>query len=112
MLRHICYETVDTGAFYVGRSWSQRGNIVRFNTFDTVRATERLAQKSCSQNAFYLDDRATLGSLIATTICAANGVMQRRCRLQTLIHLALYVCSFERSKYLVRAERKFVCQPW
>lgn len=57
VLRHICYETVDTGAFYVGRSWSQRGNIVRFNTFDTVRATERLAQKSCSQNAFYLDDR-------------------------------------------------------
>eukprot|EP01043_Picozoa_sp_COSAG02_P000046 COSAG02_NODE_1_length_108762_cov_456.708287_46_plen_93_part_00 len=58
MLRHICYETVDTGAFYIGRSWAQRGNTVRFNTFDTVRATERLAQKSCSQNAFYLDDRA------------------------------------------------------
>ena len=41
----------------VGRSWSQRGNVVRFNTFDTIRPTEKLAQASCSQNAFYLDDQ-------------------------------------------------------
>ena len=40
----------------VGRSWSQRGNVVRFNTFDTIRPTEKLAQNSCSQNAFYLDE--------------------------------------------------------
>ena len=46
----VCYECTDTGAFYVGRSWSQRGNIARYNTFDTIRPTERLAQKSCSQN--------------------------------------------------------------
>ena len=51
------YECTDTGSFYIGRSWSQRGNVVRFNTFDKVRPLERLAQKSCSQNAFYLDDQ-------------------------------------------------------
>ena len=28
-IKHSCYETIDTGAFYVGRSWSQRGNVVR-----------------------------------------------------------------------------------
>eukprot|EP00039_Didymoeca_costata_P013068 m.193312 g.193312 ORF g.193312 m.193312 type:complete len:730 (-) comp15666_c0_seq7:2429-4618(-) len=55
-ITHCSYECTDTGAFYTGRSWSQRGNVARFNTFDTIRATERLAQKSCSQNAFYLDD--------------------------------------------------------
>jgi len=41
----------------IWRSWAQRGNIARFNTFDTIRPTERLAQASCSQNAFYLDDQ-------------------------------------------------------
>ena len=55
-LSHVVYESIDAGAFYVGRSFAQRGNVVRFNTFDTIRPTERLAQASCSQNAFYLDD--------------------------------------------------------
>jgi hypothetical protein len=77
VLRHICYETVDTGAFYIGRSWSQRGNIVRFNTFDTVRATERLAQKSCSQNAFYLDDRATLVRIHCHYFCVLLWLIVR-----------------------------------
>jgi len=53
----MCFECTDTGAFYVGRSWSQRGNVARYNSFDTIRPTERLAQESCSQNAFYLDDQ-------------------------------------------------------
>ena len=44
ILQHCVYECIDAGAFYVGRSWAQRGNVVRFNTFDTVRPTERLAQ--------------------------------------------------------------------
>ena len=51
-ITHACYETIDTGAFYIGRSWSQRGNVARYNVFDTVRPTEKLAQTSCSQNAF------------------------------------------------------------
>jgi len=55
-IRHVSFECTDTGAFYVGRSWAQRGNVARFNEFDTVRPTERLAQRSESQNAFYLDD--------------------------------------------------------
>ena len=54
-IHHASYECTDTGAFYIGRSWSQRGNVVRYNLFDTVRPTEKLAQASCSQNAFYLD---------------------------------------------------------
>lgn len=58
LLSRAAYETTDVGAFYVGRSWAQRGNVVRFNTFDTVRPTERLAQGGgVSQNAFYLDDQ-------------------------------------------------------
>ena len=41
-LQHACYETSDASAFYVGRSWDQRGNIVRSNTFVDVRNTEKL----------------------------------------------------------------------
>lgn len=51
-ISHCSYECTDTGAFYVGRSWAQRGNVARFNHFDTIRPTEKLAQKSCSQNAY------------------------------------------------------------
>lgn len=39
-------------------SWSERGNVVRFNSFDTIRSTERLAQLDSSQNAFYLGESA------------------------------------------------------
>jgi len=56
VIRNSVYESIDAGAFYVGRSWAQRGNVARFNEIDTVRSTEKLAQASCSQNGFYLDD--------------------------------------------------------
>lgn len=76
VLRHICYETVDTGAFYIGRSWAQRGNTVRFNTFDTVRATERLAQKSCSQNAFCTQNTYLLFCVVVPpTYCSAVHIL-------------------------------------
>jgi hypothetical protein len=75
-IEHSCFETVDTGAFYVGRSWSQRGNVVRFNTFDTIRPTEKLAQASCSQNAFYLDDQMSGYDFYGNTVKnATTGVL-------------------------------------
>jgi hypothetical protein len=37
----LLYEATDSGAFYVGRSWTQRGNVVRGNTFRNIRATEK-----------------------------------------------------------------------
>lgn len=75
-LEHCVYECIDAGAFYVGRSWAQRGNVVRFNIFDTVRPTERLAQKSCSQNAFYLDDQMSGYDFYGNTIInATQGVL-------------------------------------
>jgi len=75
-IKDMCFETIDTGAFYVGRSWSQRGNVARFNTFDTIRATERLAQASCSQNAFYLDDQMSGWEFYNNTIInASTGVL-------------------------------------
>ena len=75
-LSHCTYETVDVGAFYIGRSWSQRGNVARYNTFDTIRSTEKLAQASCSQNAFYLDDQMSGWIFSGNTIInATTGVL-------------------------------------
>lgn len=75
-ISHVSFECTDTGAFYVGRSWAQRGNVARFNTFDTIRSTERLAQKSCSQNAFYLDDEMSGWDFYGNTILnSTTGVL-------------------------------------
>jgi parallel beta-helix repeat protein len=49
---------------------------VRNNLFDGVGATERLAQKSCSQNAFYLDDEMSGYQFYNNTIKnAAVGIL-------------------------------------
>ena len=29
----LCYEATDSGAFYIGRSWTNRGVVLRGNTF-------------------------------------------------------------------------------
>lgn len=39
-IHDVCFEASDSGAFYCGRSWSQRANKVVNNTFENVRATE------------------------------------------------------------------------
>ena len=76
LIKRVCFECTDTGAFYVGRSWSQRGSVVRFNTFDTIRPTERLAQKGESQNAFYLDDQMSGYEFYNNTIInSTTGVL-------------------------------------
>lgn len=75
-LSNLVYGTIDAGAFYVGRSWAQRGNVVRFNTFQHIRPVEKLAQASCSQNAFYLDDQMSGWEFYGNTVTdAVTGVL-------------------------------------
>ena len=75
-VKQCTYETVDVGAFYVGRSWSQRGNVARYNTFQNIRSHEKLAQASCSQNAFYLDDQISGWKFYGNTVVnATTGVL-------------------------------------
>lgn len=35
-IHRVCLETGDVGAFYMGRDWTQRGNIVRYNYFHEI----------------------------------------------------------------------------
>jgi len=48
---HICTETQDVGAFYMGRDWTERGNIVRYNYFHDLGEGD--------VSAVYLDDWAS-----------------------------------------------------
>ena len=51
-VHHVCQETGDAGAFYIGRDWTQRGNVVRYNYFRDLTATMEAVV------AVYLDDMA------------------------------------------------------
>ncbi len=49
-ISHVCLETGDVGAFYMGRDWTQRGNIVRDNYFHETGGV------GMGSMAVYLDD--------------------------------------------------------
>jgi len=64
----VCMETHDAGAFYMGRDWTQRGNIVRYNFMHQLGSGD--------VQAVYLDDW-TSGTLVYGNILhgARRGVL-------------------------------------
>jgi len=52
-LHHVCQETGDVGAFYMGRDWTERGNVVRHNLFHHTQGY------GMGSMAVYLDDCAS-----------------------------------------------------
>jgi len=50
----ICRETGDVGAFYIGRDWTMRGNIIRYNYFHNIEGPY-----THGAMAVYLDDAAS-----------------------------------------------------
>lgn len=67
-IHHVCMETHDAGAFYMGRDWTQRGNIVRFNFMHEMGHGD--------VQAIYLDDWAS-GTMVYGNVChgARRGVL-------------------------------------
>lgn len=53
-VNHVCYETGDVGAFYIGRDWTERGNVVRHNYFHHIEGPYTHGAMSV-----YLDDAAS-----------------------------------------------------
>jgi hypothetical protein len=51
-LHHVCLSTDDAGAFYMGRDWTQRGNIVRHNYFHHIGSFKSWV----GTQSIYLDD--------------------------------------------------------
>ena len=56
-IHHVCGETGDVGAFYMGRDWTERGNKIRHNFFHDTQGF------GMGSNAVYLDDCAS-GSIV------------------------------------------------
>eukprot|EP00055_Hartaetosiga_balthica_P013824 m.72705 g.72705 ORF g.72705 m.72705 type:complete len:778 (+) comp8394_c0_seq3:126-2459(+) len=55
-ITHVGFEVDDSGAFYTGRSWVQLGNIIRYNSFSSIRTRVPVFLGSPSVQAIYLDD--------------------------------------------------------
>lgn len=64
----LCTMTTDAGAWYSGRSWTNRGNVIEGNTFIKIRATDRLHLGYPSVQAIYLDDELS-GTVIRNNTC-------------------------------------------
>lgn len=65
---HVCLETDDVGAFYMGRDWTQRGNIVRYNYFHHLGKSGG----GVGVMAIYLDDWSS-GTTIFGNVCYKAG---------------------------------------
>lgn len=55
----VCTDTGDAGALYIGRDWSQRGNIIRHNYFHDITEALRGESGYNAVKAVYLDDQAS-----------------------------------------------------
>eukprot|EP00730_Choanoeca_flexa_P006890 TRINITY_DN12243_c3_g1_i2.p1 TRINITY_DN12243_c3_g1~~TRINITY_DN12243_c3_g1_i2.p1 ORF type:complete len:691 (+),score=157.02 TRINITY_DN12243_c3_g1_i2:1492-3564(+) len=56
-IHDMCYEVDDSGAFYTGRQWTQRGNVVRYNRFESIRTRVPIYLGSPAVQGLYLDDQ-------------------------------------------------------
>ena len=52
-IHHVCQESGDVGAFYMGRDWSECGNVLRYNFFHHTQGV------GMGSMAVYLDDCAS-----------------------------------------------------
>lgn len=67
-IHHVCQETGDVGAYYMGRDWTMRGTVVRHNVFADLTGPGRLGAMGV-----YLDD-------CASGITVVGNVFVRACR--------------------------------
>ena len=55
---HVCLQTGDAGAFYLGRDWTQRGSLIRYNYFHDL-PVHTVGKGFVDVMAIYLDDWAS-----------------------------------------------------
>ena len=68
----VCLDSSDVGAFYMGRDWSERGNVVRDNYFHDIGSGRGKADNR-DVMAVYLDD-FTSGTLVYGNVFFRAGV--------------------------------------
>ncbi len=75
-ITRVCGETDDVGAVYMGRDWTERGNVVRHNFFHHVESASEVYRHG--SRTVYLDDAASgtrvVGNVFykAGSLCAVN----------------------------------------
>jgi hypothetical protein len=68
-IHHVCLDTDDAGAFYLGRDWTERGNVVRYNYFHDLGDAKWV-------QAVYLDDFACGTLVYGNLFYRANRAVQ------------------------------------
>jgi len=53
-VHHVCTDTGDVGAFYMGRDWTARGTVIRYNHWHDIQGPGRIGAMGV-----YLDDQAS-----------------------------------------------------
>ncbi len=71
-IHHVCQETGDAGAFYMGRDWTMRGNIIRYNYFHDIGGSTGVKGEFHDAMAIYLDDTAA-GTTVFGNVCVRAG---------------------------------------
>jgi len=66
-IHHVCFETGDVGAFYMGRDWTARGTVIRYNYFHDIKGPGLYGAM-----AVYLDDAASGISVIGNIFYRAG----------------------------------------
>ncbi|KPL12237.1 hypothetical protein AMJ85_01520 [candidate division BRC1 bacterium SM23_51] len=65
-IHHVCRETGDVGAFYMGRDWTMRGNVIRHNFF------HHLGGVGYGSMGVYLDDAASGATVFGNVFYKTN----------------------------------------
>jgi hypothetical protein len=71
-VHHVCQETGDVGAFYMGRDWTQRGTKVRFNFFHDIGGFTPEGERFADAMSIYLDDWSS-GTIVYGNVCYKGG---------------------------------------
>lgn len=71
-IHHVCLQTGDSGAFYMGRDWTMRGNVIRFNYFHDLVNDTGVKGEFHDVMAIYLDDTAA-GTTVFGNVCVRAG---------------------------------------
>ncbi len=66
-IHHVCYETGDVGAFYIGRDWTERGSVVKHNYFHHIEGPYTHGAMSV-----YLDDAASGNTIFGNIFYKAS----------------------------------------
>ena len=69
-ISHVCQETSDVGAIYIGRDWTQRGHVIRHNFLHHISglrmtSPSQYERVGIDSNAIYFDDLSSGSSVIA-----------------------------------------------